>query len=64
MHPVLFIKFVSCGLEGKFLYFLEAMNSEIDLQIICNSRGLTEEFPSQLGFFQGDNLSVFPLSIK
>ena len=33
------------------------MYSQIDLQVICNSRGLTEVFPSQLGVFQGDNLS-------
>ena len=33
------------------------MYSQIDLQVICNSRGLTEVFTSQLGVFQGDNLS-------
>ena len=33
------------------------MYSQIDLQIICNSRCLTEVFQSQLGVFQGDNLS-------
>ena len=57
LHPALFIKLVSCGLGGKFLSVLKAMYSQIDLQVICNSRGLTEAFPSQLGVFQGDNLS-------
>ena len=57
LHPVLFIRLVSCGLGGKFLSVLEVMYSQIDLQVICNSRGLTEVFPSQLGVFQGDNLS-------
>ena len=57
LHPALFIKLVSCGLGGNFLSVLRAMYSKIDLQVICNSRGLTEVFPSQLGVFQGDNLS-------
>ena len=57
LHPALFIKLVSCGLGGNFLSVLRAMYSQIDLQVICNSRGLTEVFPSQLGVFQGDNLS-------
>ena len=33
------------------------MYSQIDLQVICNSRYLTEVFPSQLSVFQEDNLS-------
>ena len=57
LHPALFIKLVSCGKGGNFLSVLRAMYSQIDLQVICNSRGLTEVFPSQLGVFQGDNLS-------
>ena len=60
LHPALFIKLVSCGLGckfGKFLSVLKAMYSQIDLQVVCNSRGLTEAFPSQLDVFQGDNLS-------
>ena len=55
-HPALFIKLVSCGLGGNFLSVLRSMSSQIDLQVICNSRGLTEVFLSQLGVIQGDNL--------
>ena len=57
LHPALFIKLVSCGVGGKFLSVLRAMYSQIDLQVLIGSRGLTEAFPSQLGVFQGDNLS-------
>ena len=56
LHPALFIKLVPCGLGGNFLSVLRAIYSQIDLQVICNSRGLTEVFQSQLGIFQGDNL--------
>ena len=42
------------------------MYSQIDLQVICNSRGLTIVFPSQHSVFQGDNLSpnLFNLYVK
>ena len=49
LYPALFIKIVSSVLEA--VYF------QIDLQVICNSRGLAEVLPSQFGVFQGDNLS-------
>ena len=58
LHPALFIKLVSCGLGGKFRSVLEAMYFQIDLQVIYNSCGLTEVFPSQFGVFQGDNISI------
>ena len=57
LKPSLIYKDVSCGLGGKFLSVLEALYSQIDLQIICNSPGLTEIFPFSLLCFQGDNLS-------
>ena len=57
LHPALFTKLVSCGLGGNLLSVLRAMYSQIDLQVICNSRYLTEVFPSQLSVFQEDNLS-------
>ena len=57
LHHVLFIKLVSCSLGCTFIFVLKALNSQIDLQVICNSLGLTEVFPSQFGVFQGDKPS-------
>ena len=57
LHPYLFIKLIACSLGGKFLSVLHEMYSNIDLQVIIGSRGLSEGFPSQLGVVQGDNLS-------
>ena len=57
LHSALFIKLIACGLGGKFFSVLHEMYSNIDLQVIIGSRGLSEGFPSQLGVFQGDDLS-------
>jgi hypothetical protein len=44
-----------CG--GKFLALLKFLYSNLSLTVIVNSHSFSNAFPSNVGDFQGDNLS-------
>jgi hypothetical protein len=53
------IKIINCAkIGGKFLALLKSLYSNISLRVIVNSHSLSNAFPSHVGVFQGDNLSL------
>jgi hypothetical protein len=58
LHSALFLKLLRAKIGGKFLAFLKSLYSNISLRVIVNSHSLSNAFPSNVGFFQGDNLSL------
>ena len=57
IHSALFLKLLRAKIGGKFLALLRSLYSNISLRVIVNSHSLSNAFPSNVGVFQGDNLS-------
>jgi hypothetical protein len=57
IHSALFLKLLHAKIGGKYLALLKSLYSNISLRVIVNSHSLSNAFPSNVGDFQGDNLS-------
>lgn len=57
IHPALLLKLAKAGIGGKYLSILQSMYTNIGLRVKLNNESITEAFPSNIGVFQGDNLS-------
>ena len=66
IHSALFLKLLRVKIGGKFLALLKYLYSNLNLRVIVNSHSLSNAFSSNVGVFQGDNLSpnLFKLYIN
>lgn len=57
IHPALILKLAKIGIGGKYISAIQSMYKNIRLHVKINNDEMTEAFPSDVGVFQGDNLS-------
>ena len=65
IHSALFLKLLRAKIGDIFLGLLKSLYSNLSFRVIVNSHSHSNAFPSNVGVFQGDNLSpnVFNLYI-